>query len=86
MWSAYDERLDQIGHLDILFMLAKVKYWDSKIATYLITNYLYLITLYIFDTIVNVNLLFIVDKPAIHNALFRSKIYINRRIPQLLSF
>ena len=73
MWSAYDERLDQIGHLDILLVLAKVKYWDSKIATYLIINYLYLITLYTFDTIVNVNSLFIADKPAIHNTLFGSK-------------
>jgi hypothetical protein len=30
MWNEYDKRLDDIGHLDIVLMLGKIKYWDSK--------------------------------------------------------
>ena len=30
MWNEYDKRLEDIGHLDILLMLGKIKYWDSK--------------------------------------------------------
>ena len=30
LWNEYDNKLDEVGHLDILLMFGKVKYWDSK--------------------------------------------------------
>nr|GEX83027.1 replication protein A 70 kDa DNA-binding subunit B [Tanacetum cinerariifolium] len=49
-----DDKLDEVGHLDIVLILGKVKYWNNK--------------------------------PAIHNALFSTRIYINKDITPLKSF
>ncbi|GJT44621.1 replication protein A 70 kDa DNA-binding subunit B [Tanacetum coccineum] len=54
MWNEYSDKLDEVGHLDILLILGKVKYWNNK--------------------------------PAIHNALFGTRIYINKDITPLKSF
>ena len=35
MWDEYHQKLDEIGHLDIILMLGKVKYWDSKYLKYM---------------------------------------------------
>ncbi|GKB40853.1 replication protein A 70 kDa DNA-binding subunit B [Tanacetum coccineum] len=54
MWNEYAEKLDEVGHLDFVLMLGKIKYWNNK--------------------------------PAIHNALFGTRIYINKDITPLQSF
>ncbi|GKB36119.1 replication protein A 70 kDa DNA-binding subunit B [Tanacetum coccineum] len=54
MWNEYAEKLDEVGHLDFVLMLAKIKYWNNK--------------------------------PAIHNALFGTRIYVNKDITPLQSF
>ncbi|GJT41750.1 replication protein A 70 kDa DNA-binding subunit B [Tanacetum coccineum] len=53
-WDAYADKLDTIGHIDVMLLLGKVKYRNNA--------------------------------PAVHNALFRTKIYINRQLPELLNF
>ena len=30
IWKDYGNKCDEIGHIDILFMLGNVKYWGSK--------------------------------------------------------
>ncbi|GJW19330.1 hypothetical protein Tco_0026766 [Tanacetum coccineum] len=30
MWNEYAKKLDQVGHLDIVMIVGKIKYWNSK--------------------------------------------------------
>ncbi|GKD74752.1 replication protein A 70 kDa DNA-binding subunit B, partial [Tanacetum coccineum] len=30
MWNEYAEKLDEVGHLDFVLMLGKIKYWNNK--------------------------------------------------------
>ncbi|GKC55981.1 replication protein A 70 kDa DNA-binding subunit B, partial [Tanacetum coccineum] len=53
-WNEYAENLDIVGHIDVMLMLGKVKYWNNA--------------------------------PSVHNALFGTQMYINKSIPELLSF
>ncbi|GJZ25628.1 replication protein A 70 kDa DNA-binding subunit B [Tanacetum coccineum] len=54
MWNEYAKKLDEVGHLDFVMILGKIKYWNNK--------------------------------PAIHNALFGTRIFINKDIQPLISF
>ncbi|GJX09750.1 replication protein A 70 kDa DNA-binding subunit B [Tanacetum coccineum] len=54
MWNEYAKKLDEVGHLDFVMILGKIRYWNNK--------------------------------PAIHNALFGTRIFINKDIQPLISF
>ncbi|GKA06310.1 replication protein A 70 kDa DNA-binding subunit B, partial [Tanacetum coccineum] len=34
MWNEYANKLDQVGHLDFVLILGKIKYWNNKLAIY----------------------------------------------------
>ena len=88
IWKDYVNKCDEIGHIDILFMLGNVKYWGSKfyefVFTFRIKNFCFLIAVIFWS-----NYLCIFhksDDSSIHNALFGTRKFMNREVPCVLAF
>ncbi|GKE50657.1 replication protein A 70 kDa DNA-binding subunit B [Tanacetum coccineum] len=39
-WNEYAEKLDSIGHIDVMLVLGKVKYWNGMNLTFIDNNYM----------------------------------------------